>query len=149
MKWGFNGVASLRVSLDRNNNHVRLDRQQRIIHNTSKHQNEGFFGTSENIREVESRSCLERYYEIGNVIGQGNFSRVFFAQRRKDEKLCALKMCCHPNICRLVDAYKTSTKYLLVFEYAQTASALAYLHNRKIVHRDIKPENLLLVSKKQ
>ncbi|XGW05764.1 hypothetical protein V3C99_016264, partial [Haemonchus contortus] len=184
------------VSLDRNNNHVRLDRQQRIIHNTSKHQNEGFFGTSENIREVESRSCLERYYEIGNVIGQGNFSRVFFAQRRKDEKLCALKeiekqqlrgkwffieneveilqMCCHPNICRLVDAYKTSTKYLLVFEYAQngdlfevihrdgrlaecdaalftgqTASALAYLHNRKIVHRDIKPENLLLVSKKQ
>lgn len=36
----------LGVSLDRNNNHARLDRQPRIIHNTSKHLNEGFFGVS-------------------------------------------------------------------------------------------------------
>ncbi|ETN80465.1 hypothetical protein NECAME_09137 [Necator americanus] len=34
-----------RVSLDRNNNAVRLDRQPRLIHNTSKHLNEGFFGS--------------------------------------------------------------------------------------------------------
>ncbi|KHJ96090.1 kinase domain protein [Oesophagostomum dentatum] len=155
-----------------------------------------------------------KQYEIGAMIGRGNFSRVFFALRRKDDKKCALKllafctavaaisadvaivevikqqlrgkwffieneveilqMCSHPNICKIIDAYKTSNKYLLVFEYAQngdlfelirregrldekdaavytsqTASALAYLHNRKIVHRDIKAENLLLYSKKQ
>ncbi|KAK6746229.1 hypothetical protein RB195_012382 [Necator americanus] len=184
------------VSLDRNNNAVRLDRQPRLIHNTSKHLNEGFFGASENIRHVESRNSLEKHYEIGSVIGRGNFSRVFFALRRKDEKKCALKevikqqlrgkwffieneveilqMCSHPNICRIVDAFKTNSKYLLVFEYAQngdlfelirrdgkldecdaaaytnqTASALAYLHGRKIVHRDVKAENLLLYNNKQ
>ncbi|CAJ0596593.1 unnamed protein product [Cylicocyclus nassatus] len=184
------------ISLDRNNNAIRLDRQPRLIHNTSKHLNEGFFGASENIYHVDSRTALEKHYEIGAMIGRGNFSRVYFALRRKDEKKCALKevlkqqlrgkwffieneveilqMCSHPNICKIVDAYKTNSKYLLVFEYAQngdlfelirrdgkleesdaatftsqTASALAYLHNRKIVHRDIKAENLLLYSKKQ
>ncbi|PAV62215.1 hypothetical protein WR25_00794 [Diploscapter pachys] len=75
----------------------------------------------------------------------------------------------HPHICQLLDAFKTDTRYYLVFEHAeggdlfeaikelgklteidaslviaQTASALSYLHARKIVHRDIKPENLLL-----
>ncbi|KIH50669.1 hypothetical protein ANCDUO_19249 [Ancylostoma duodenale] len=34
------------TSLDRNNNAVRLDRQPQLIHNTSKHLNEGFFGVS-------------------------------------------------------------------------------------------------------
>ena len=33
------------ISLDRNNNE-RLDRQPRLVHNTSKHVNEGFFGVS-------------------------------------------------------------------------------------------------------
>ncbi|RCN44425.1 kinase domain protein [Ancylostoma caninum] len=192
------------TSLDRNNNAVRLDRQPQLIHNTSKHLNEGFFGVSlhcdasENIHRVESRVCLGKYYEIGSTIGRGNFSQVFYALRRKDDKACALKeilkqqlrgkwffieneveilrMCSHPNICRIIDAYKTNTKYLLVFEYAQVglmrsakmirrdgklsesdaaaftsqiASALTYLHGRKIVHRDIKPENLLLYENKQ
>ncbi|KAL6725318.1 hypothetical protein Aduo_007379 [Ancylostoma duodenale] len=184
------------TSLDRNNNAVRLDRQPQLIHNTSKHLNEGFFGASENIHRVQSRTCLRKYYDIGSTIGRGNFSQVFYALRRKDEKECALKeilkqqlrgkwffieneveilrMCSHPNICRIIDAYKTNTKYLLVFEYAQNgdlfemirrdrklnesdaavftcqiASALTYLHGRRIVHRDIKPENLLVYKNKQ
>uniref|UniRef100_A0A0K0CVW4 Protein kinase domain-containing protein n=1 Tax=Angiostrongylus cantonensis TaxID=6313 RepID=A0A0K0CVW4_ANGCA len=115
--------------------------------------------TSENIRYVESRSSLEKHYEIRDLIGRGNFSYVFYAVRNKDGKKCALKvllilvlfrfsfylynleeidrqqlrgkwffieneveimlMCSHPNICRLVDAFKTNVRYLLVFEYAQ------------------------------
>ncbi|CAJ0942807.1 unnamed protein product, partial [Mesorhabditis belari] len=172
---------------------IRISRQPRLVHSTSKHANEGFFGQSENIKMLESRACLEKMYDIGSTIGRGNFSQVFYSVRRKDDHKCALKevykqqlrgkwffvenevelmmVCSHDHICTMMDAFQTPTKYFIIFDYAesgdlfeavkasgrltemdaahivqQIASALAYLHARKIVHRDIKPENVLLYS---
>ncbi|KAF8359820.1 hypothetical protein PRIPAC_94815 [Pristionchus pacificus] len=118
-----------------------LTRQCRLIHNTSKHVNEGFFGRSENIRAIDRRHSLEKSFEIGSVIGKGNFSTVRYAVRRKDEMKCALKEVDkrslrgkwffvenevevlagsqHSNICLLIDAFQTDSFYYLFFEYAQ------------------------------
>ncbi|KAI9006765.1 aurora-2, an oncogenic serine threonine kinase, partial [Hyaloraphidium curvatum] len=75
----------------------------------------------------------------------------------------------HENLCGLLDAFETSTKYYLVLEYcsggdlfnrlasggvfteahaatsvATILNALHFLHSHGVVHRDLKPANLLM-----
>ena len=77
----------------------------------------------------------------------------------------------HPNVINLVDVIDTSDYLYIVLELAeggelfdkiiektrfneteaklhfyQMASAMEYLHSKKICHRDLKPENILLCS---
>ncbi|CAI5450835.1 unnamed protein product [Caenorhabditis angaria] len=132
------------VSLDRNNNFTtsrEVEKQPRMVHTSSRHVNEGFFGVSKWIQHVSTRLDVEKHYEIGAVIGKGNFSSVHFTRRKVDGTKCALKqvekramrgkcffvdnevemlsLIHHDHIISIMDAYSTQTEYFIVFEHAQ------------------------------
>lgn len=96
------------------------------------------------------------------------------ASQLEDLKLevCILSRCKHPAIVELYSVHVTPSKVFLVMEYLeggellnaicrkqryaendarivmyQVASAIDYLHSKKIIHRDIKPENLILAKR--
>jgi len=87
-------------------------------------------------------------------------------------EVCILSRCKHPSIVELFSVHVIPSKVFLVMEYLeggellnaicrkqryaendarivmyQVASAIDYLHSKKIIHRDIKPENLILAKR--
>ncbi|KAH7724938.1 Protein F32D8.1 [Aphelenchoides avenae] len=181
-------------SLDRNNNtaHATTTRESKILSaKENVEHEETVVAHCDALRQLRNRAAFHKHYEIGGLIGQGNFSDVFVVYSQDDSgkyaakeidkmrmagklyfienEVSLLRGCDHPNICKLVDAFECTTSYFLVFEYApkgdlfelikrmrklseqssarvtyQIASALQYLHVRKICHRDVKPENVLI-----
>ncbi|KAF1749968.1 hypothetical protein GCK72_016513 [Caenorhabditis remanei] len=131
------------VSLDRNNNYAarEVEKQPRMVHTSSRHVNEGFFGVSKWIQRVDGRQDIEKHYEIGVVIGKGNFSSVHLTKRKEDGTKCALKqvekramrgkcffvdnevemlsLIQHDHIISIIDAFSTENQYFIVFEHAQ------------------------------
>uniref|UniRef100_A0A915B516 Protein kinase domain-containing protein n=1 Tax=Parascaris univalens TaxID=6257 RepID=A0A915B516_PARUN len=121
----------------RNNSRV-LSRQRRIFKSISGCPSEGIVKECAYIRRVHHQSDIHRWYDIGEVIGHGNFSHVFSAVGRRDQSKLAikqinkrllrgqlyfvenevniLKSCGHKNICQLRDAFESSSAYILVFE---------------------------------
>uniref|UniRef100_A0A8C7Y573 Doublecortin-like kinase 3 n=1 Tax=Oryzias sinensis TaxID=183150 RepID=A0A8C7Y573_9TELE len=125
-------------------------------------------------RSSVTLSDIERVYEFGRVIGDGNFAVVREGRRRDGGELLALKIVersklvgrehmmqnelsllgslCHPRIVRLFTHHHTRTHSYLVMELvtglivSDVSEALEYIHRKSIVHRDLKPENLLVGS---
>ena len=90
-------------------------------------------------------------------------------RRRTENEIAILRTVHHPHICALRDSKETDAMYIMIMEhleggelydvllkggrlsagdvglyFAQTLSAVLYLHRNQIYHRDIKLENLLL-----
>lgn len=86
-----------------------------------------------------------------------------------------LKICQHPNLCKLLDVFENTEHIYIVMELLEggdlfsylekrkfripeqraskiihsLAAGLYYLHSYGIVHRDMKPENILMVDKSE
>src|SRR6266566_7911286 len=101
-------------------------------------------------------------YRLIRLLGQGGFAEVYLGEhvflgtqaaikvllvRLADEEMegflkeaRTIAGLTHPNILRVLEfGVENNVPFL-----SQIASALQYIHNRKLIHRDIKPENLLL-----
>ena len=132
-------------------------------------------------------------YQVLHLIGEGCFGKVFKGRRKftgqavalkfistrgKSEKdlknlrqeMAILKTLNHENIILLLDAFETSSDFVVVTEYAhgelfevfqddrqlpesevqkiakQLVQALYYLHSNRVIHRDMKPQNILIGS---
>ncbi|CAJ0565199.1 unnamed protein product, partial [Mesorhabditis spiculigera] len=124
-------------------------------------------------------------YEILAVVGKGSFSQVLRVQHRISRNYFAVKLVAadcgavnnelhilsrlqHPNVIRLEEVFKSSSRLFIVLELASGGemydrvvskgryseqearqalkmllAGLAYLHSIRVTHRDLKPENLL------
>uniref|UniRef100_A0A7E4WA86 Protein kinase domain-containing protein n=1 Tax=Panagrellus redivivus TaxID=6233 RepID=A0A7E4WA86_PANRE len=127
-------------SLDRNNNNDLRRKSKMLCADDSLHANEKIYTHCDSIRKLTSRSSFHKFYEVGKLIGQGNFSDVFLVSSQEssrkyavkeidknrmfgklyfvENEISILKRCDHRHICKLVDAFECTNSYFLVFEFA-------------------------------
>ena len=149
----------------------------------------------EQIKMAIGYSNLFDFYEVKEALGKGKFGTVKLGVHKKTSRKVAikimkkkemttqdielqkreieiLKICQHPNICRLLDVFENQEYIYIVMEYLEggdlfnylesrdftitqerarelsheIATAIYYLHSFGIAHRDLKPENILMTT---
>ncbi|XP_040289341.1 serine/threonine-protein kinase DCLK3 isoform X2 [Bufo bufo] len=105
--------------------------------NSSMDEDEGIFQISQ--YSIKDSLDIEKYYEIGRSIGDGNFAVVKECRVRKTNQKFAMKiidkaklegkedivenevriikLLCHPNIVKLLDDFETENEIYLIMEY--------------------------------
>ncbi|KAL0317023.1 UNVERIFIED_CONTAM: CBL-interacting protein kinase [Sesamum angustifolium] len=110
-------------------------------------------------------NILMKKYEVGRLLGQGTFAKVYYGRNLKTGQSVAIKvidkekvvkvglidhtkreisimsMVKHQNIVQLDEVMATKTKIYFVMEYAKGGELF---HKPGVYHRDLKLENLLL-----
>lgn len=147
------------------------------------------------IKKAIGYANLFDFYDVKEALGKGKFGTVKLGVHKKTGKKVAvkvmkkksmtkqdielqkreieiLKICQHPNICRLLDVFENQDYIYIVMEYLkggdlfnylegrdftitqdrarelshEIGTAIYYLHNFGIAHRDLKPENILMTT---
>ncbi|KAK3431184.1 hypothetical protein EUGRSUZ_E02758 [Eucalyptus grandis] len=96
---------------------------------------------------------LMHRYEVGRLLGQGTFAKVYHGRNLKTGQNVAIKIIDKEKVLRvgLIDQIKREISVMrlvrhpnIVQLYEQLIEAVDFCHSRGVYHRDIKPENLLL-----
>lgn len=147
------------------------------------------------IKKAIGYANLFDFYDVKEALGKGKFGTVKLGIHKKTGKKVAikvmkkkamtkqdvelqkreieiLKICQHPNICKLIDVFENQDYIYIVMEYLkggdlfnylesrdftitqerarqlshEIGTAIYYLHNFGIAHRDLKPENILMTT---
>ncbi|CAI2161592.1 13873_t:CDS:10 [Funneliformis geosporum] len=85
-------------------------------------------------------------------IGQGGYGEVYLDHKERQEiknEINILKKLRDRNIIQYYGVYYKEQEVLIIMDYAEQASGIAYIHYKDIIHCDLKSLNVLLTSGNQ
>ncbi|KAK1298513.1 CBL-interacting protein kinase 5 [Acorus calamus] len=92
---------------------------------------------------------LMQRYELGRLLGQGTFAKVYHGRKLSSGQSVAIKVIDKEKILKGGELFNEIAKGKLKEDcnrkyFQQLIGAVDFCHSRGIYHRDLKPENLLL-----
>ena len=87
--------------------------------------------------------ALQREIQIHEKLNHPNIIKLFGSFQRENKLYLVLELVESGNLFEMAKK-QTLTEMEVITIFGQVVSAVAYLHEKKIIHRDIKPENILV-----